>query len=206
METFNRKTHWEDIYGSKAITEVSWYESKPLTSLSLITEAKRSKEAKIIDVGGGDGFLVDCLLDLGYKNLTVLDISSKAIERAKIRLKNRASQVQWIISDITSFQPSQKFDLWHDRAAFHFLTTDEEINKYIEIASEAISRGGTLILGTFSLTGPLKCSGIEIKRYDINMIQQKFQNTFELENSFQIDHPTPFGTEQNFLFCRFVRK
>ncbi len=163
MENLNRLNHWEHIYQTKALNEVSWYQPKPETSLSFFTELQVSPEAKILDVGGGDSFLVDYLLDLGYLDLTVLDISATAIERAKSRLGERAKQVKWIVSDILDFVPQVRYDVWHDRAAFHFLTEEKEVERYVETAAQGIADNGVLILGTFSENGPKKCSGILIQ-------------------------------------------
>lgn len=206
MESFDRKKHWENIYQTKELTEVSWFQPTPETSLNLIRTAAILKNEKIIDIGGGDSFLVDHLLDLGYEDITLLDISKSAIERAKKRLGERAKRVKWIISDITKFIPSEKYDCWHDRAAFHFLTEENEIDQYVKTASECINEDGSLILGTFSDKGPEKCSGIPIKQYTEKSLENKFSTTFEKIDCRIIDHQTPFDTTQNFIFCRFKKK
>lgn len=206
MTEFDRKSHWEKIYITKALEEVSWHQPIPVTSLKFFTENNIPLDAKIIDIGGGDSFLVDNLLEMGYANLTVLDISTSAIERAKVRLKESASKVSWIVSDITEFQPQDSYDFWHDRAVFHFLTNESEIEKYRELVANAVISNGTLAIGTFSENGPLKCSGIEIKRYSENELIACFENDFKVVEHFQTDHDTPFGTVQNFTFARFIRK
>lgn len=195
------KNHWENVYGTKQPHEVSWTQEKPETSLRLIANCKLPKTAKIIDIGGGDSTLVDCLMELGYTNLTVLDISEKAIERAKKRLGKMAEKVKWIVSDITEFQPTEKYAIWHDRATFHFLTEEAQIEKYQTLVKNFVS--DYLIMATFSANGPLKCSGLEIKQYSIEDLEHTFQNGFEKVEGFYEDHKTPFETIQNFVFVRF---
>lgn len=203
MINFNRKKHWENIYQTKNIDEVSWYQLKPKTSLSLIEKHVVDKSANIIDVGGGDSFLVDHLLALGYQNITVLDISDKAIEKVKNRLGNKANFVKWITADITTFVPSEEYDVWHDRAAFHFLTDKNEIGHYVGITTKNISKNGLLIFGTFSDKGPEKCSGIEIKQYSGQELESKFNVFYNKLECFTMNHKTPFDTIQNFVFCVF---
>lgn len=205
MENFDRTKHWENIYQTKQLTEVSWYQPTPETSLDMIQQTGILKDAKIIDIGGGDSFLADHLLDLGYEDISVLDISEAAIERAKKRLGERAKLVKWIVSDITRFNPSEKYDCWHDRAAFHFLTDENEIKQYVKTVSECISKGGDLIIGTFSDKGPEKCSGIPIKQYTENSLEKQFSGSFQKIDCNTIDHQTPFNTTQNFIFCRFKK-
>lgn len=161
------------------------------------------KNAKIIDVGGGDSKLVDFLLQGGYENITVLDISAKALEKAKIRLGKDAHKVKWIASDISDFQPMETYDLWHDRATFHFLTTKEQIEHYQSITSNFVSKN--LIIGTFSKDGPLKCSGLDIVQYDEHTLSKIFENSFLLMSCLISDHITPFETVQNFQFCSFKK-
>jgi len=206
METFNRKDHWENIYQTKGQQEVSWYQAKPETSLNFIVNSGLPLTAKIIDVGGGDGFLVDCLLELGYTDITVLDISVAAIEKAKARLGHKASDVKWIVSDITDFKPLEQYDLWHDRAVFHFLVNEDEIKSYTKRVSESINQDGTLIIGTFSEQGPKKCSGIEIRQYSEAALTAQFANGFMKTGSLTENHKTPFDTFQNFVFCVFRKQ
>jgi 2-polyprenyl-3-methyl-5-hydroxy-6-metoxy-1,4-benzoquinol methylase len=206
MKELDRKAHWENIYDSKSLKEVSWYQPVPQTSLDLIAKCNLRKDAKIIDVGGGDGFLVDHLIDLGYSDITVLDISEAAIDRAKKRLGQRSHNIQWIVADIASFNPEETYDLWHDRAAFHFLTRPEEIQHYLKMLDKGIATGGDLILGTFSEKGPLKCSGIEISQYSIRDMEQLLSEGFEVLTSMNVDHPTPFDTVQNFTFASFKKR
>lgn len=205
MKHFDRKNHWETIYRTKQLSEVSWYEPTPETSLDFLKQFKVPKTAKIIDVGGGDSFLVDHLLGKGFQNLTVLDISEAAIDRAKKRLGDLAHRVKWIVSDITQFQPAEQYDFWHDRAAFHFLTDEEDVTKYLDIAQKSIKPTGILVIGTFSELGPTKCSGIEIKHYSENSMTERFRGCFEKIKCITVDHKTPFGTIQNFVFCSFKK-
>ncbi len=206
MENLERKNHWENIYETKELAEVSWYQPNPVTSLDLILKFTASKSSKIIDVGGGDSLLVDYLLDLGYQNITVLDISETAINRAKKRLGNRAENVKWIVSDICTFVPVDNYDCWHDRATFHFLTKNTDINQYCKTVENNLSSSGIMIIGTFSEKGPLKCSGIEIKQYSEKSMIGLFQKNFEILNCFYIDHQTPFNSIQNFIFCCFKKR
>ncbi len=201
----SKKKHWENIYDTKKLNEVSWYQPVPETSLNFINSTEVSKHAQIIDIGGGDSFLADNLISLGYTNLSVLDISGNAIERAKKRLGENADEVTWVVSDVTDFKPSKTYDIWHDRAAFHFLTSREDIQKYLNTMESAIKPKGYLILGTFSENGPTKCSGIEIKQYSIEELKAAIPDSFKFIEGKNIDHPTPSGSLQNFTFCRFQK-
>ncbi|WP_366940323.1 class I SAM-dependent methyltransferase [uncultured Empedobacter sp.] len=162
------------------------------------------KTAKIIDVGGGESKLVDFLLEEGYENISVLDISANALEKAKKRLGDKAKKVNWIVADITEFEPTEQYDVWHDRAVFHFLTEDNDIKKYQDLVSQAVK--GKMVIGTFSTNGPLKCSGLEIKQNDEISLTSTFASDFEKIECFTIDHITPFDTIQNFIFCSFNKK
>jgi ubiquinone/menaquinone biosynthesis C-methylase UbiE len=206
MENFDRKQHWEKIYNTKELKDVSWYQPIPETSLAFMQELKVSKTAKIIDIGGGDSFLVDHLINAGYTDVTVLDISASALERAKTRLGENASKVKWIVSDASTFSPIEQYDFWHDRAAFHFLTDEKDINNYLEVMTKGIKPTGVLVLGTFSEQGPQKCSGIEIKQYSETSITDRLKNLFNKIKCITVDHKTPFDTIQNFIFCSFSRK
>lgn len=202
----DRKTHWEHIYGTKKFTEVSWYQSKPQVSLDYIAATGLEKDAAVIDVGGGDSYLVDYLLSDEYSDVTVLDISEKALEKAKERLEERSSEVTWIAADVAAFRPMKKYDIWHDRAAFHFLTESDDISNYIKNLEEGVQPGGYVILGTFSDKGPEKCSGIFIKQYSAEEMSKLLPDDFELLGCDNIDHTTPTGAVQNFTFCRWRRK
>lgn len=200
----DKKAHWEHIYDVKTPQEVSWTQEKPETSLNFIQSFSVDKTAKIIDVGGGESKLVDFLLEEGYENVSVLDISANALEKAKKRLGDRAKKVNWIIADITEFEPTEQYDVWHDRAVFHFLTEDNDIKKYQDLVSKAVK--GKMVIGTFSTNGPLKCSGLEIKQNDEISLTSTFAADFEKIECFTIDHTTPFDTIQNFIFCSFNKK
>jgi len=204
FEQQDYKNHWENVYETKNPDEVSWTQKVPKTSLGLIEETSKDKSSTIIDVGGGDSNLVDFLLEKGFENISVLDISAKALEKAKTRLGTQAEKIDWIITNITEFKPNTTYDIWHDRAAFHFLTKEEEIKKYAEIVKNAVS--DTLIIGTFSVNGPQKCSGLPIVQYDEDHLKEIFSQSFELVKSFTEDHITPFNTVQNFIFCQFKKK
>jgi 2-polyprenyl-3-methyl-5-hydroxy-6-metoxy-1,4-benzoquinol methylase len=203
MVAFDRKKHWENIYQTKELKDVSWFQPTPETSLDFFKQFHVSTEAKVIDIGGGDSLLVDHLLDLGYRDISVLDISEAAIERAKKRLGERANKAKWIVADASTFKPTEKYDFWHDRAAFHFLTDEQEITQYLETARNAINPAGVLVIGTFSEQGPTKCSGIEIKQYSESSMTDRLKNFFEKIKCITVDHKTPFETIQNFVFCSF---
>ncbi len=205
MKNFDRKKHWESIYLNKKPDEVSWFQPVPATSLNFVEQFQLPLTTKIIDIGGGDSYFVDCLLEWGYSDVTVLDISEKAIEKAKKRLGVKARMVKWIIADAADFQPTEKYDFWHDRAAFHFLTNETEIKNYLKTVKEHIRPSGYLVIGTFSMQGPEKCSGIEVKRYSEQSMTDRLKDFFEKIRCITIDHKTPFNTIQNFIFCSFRR-
>lgn len=200
----SRRAHWDRVFATKSSEEVSWTQEIPRTSLDMIRSAGLDKSAKIIDIGGGDSRLVDYLLDEGFLNVTVLDISAEALEKAKTRLGKRASNVHWIVSDILNFQPTQAYDLWHDRAAFHFLTQPDQIEAYKGLVNQFVE--GHLVLGTFAETGPKKCSGLEIRQYSEESMESIWRESFEKLECIQEKHTTPFDTSQDFTFCHFLRK
>ena len=199
----DRKNHWETVYKTKNPDEVSWTQDVPQTSLDFIRSFKLDKRAKIIDVGGGDSKLVDFLLYEGFENITVLDISGKAIERAKKRLGGSAKKIKWIECDIVEFEPKETYHIWHDRAAFHFLTSSEQIEKYKALTRKAVKN--YMVLGTVSENGPKKCSGLDIKQYNETQMEATFNGFDKIECKTE-DHTTPFGTTQHFIFCSFKRK
>ena len=200
------KLHWDNVYYNKNENEVSWYQKIPKTSLDHIKSLNLNLDSKIIDVGAGESRLVDNLLDLGFNNIDVLDISKKSIEKAKNRLGEKSEKINWIVSDINDFVSNNKYDLWHDRAAFHFLKDSSQINNYVELANSSLNSKGKIILGTFSCNGPLKCSGLEISRYNSSSINEIFKKHFILLNHRISIHPTPFDTFQEFLFAVFEKK
>jgi 2-polyprenyl-3-methyl-5-hydroxy-6-metoxy-1,4-benzoquinol methylase len=206
MAIDNSKMHWENVYQNKNLEDASWYQPTPNTSLAFFETFKVPKNAKIIDVGGGDSLLVDHLLALGFNNISVLDISETAIQKAKKRLGHKASQVKWIVANVAEFVPTEKYDFWHDRATFHFLTYKNEVDKYIETINQNIEPNGRLVIGTFSENGPSKCSGIEIKQYSKKTLVQTVGQYFKKIKCFTENHTTPFATVQNFVFCSFLKK
>jgi trans-aconitate methyltransferase len=201
MET--RKEHWEKVYASKHPLELSWTEELPKTSLEFLHSFNLPKSAAIIDIGGGDSKLVDYLLDEGFENISVLDISETAIEKSKQRLGEKAKKVKWIVGDVTEFRPTENYNCWHDRATFHFLTTKEDMNSYLEAARQAVT--GFMVIGTFSDKGPKKCSMLDVHRYTEAELQKQLKNGFEKIKCITENHITPFKTIQNFLFCSFKR-
>ena len=201
----NLKEHWETIYKTKQPNEVSWTQEVPAVSLEFIHKFNIPKSAKIIDIGGGDSKLVDFLLAEGYTDISVLDISEAAILRAKERLGKESYKVKWIVCDILDFMPVEKYDVWHDRAAFHFQTDADKIEMYLKIVKNAAD--GMVIIGTFSVDGPQKCSGLEIKQYDEDGMKEKFEKSdFKNIECKREDHFTPSGAVQNFVFCSFIKK
>jgi hypothetical protein len=199
------KNHWDKIYRTKRPEQVSWTEEVPWVSLEFIHNFHLPKTARIIDIGGGDAKLVDFLLSENFQDITVLDISGKALERARQRLGSNATKVKWIERDIIEFAPDTAFDLWHDRATFHFLTTDEQITKYLTIAKLSVRQSGYAVIGTFSSNGPERCSGLPVRQYSEQALAGELSNGFEKLKCITEDHITPFHTKQNFLFCSFRR-
>lgn len=202
----DRKSHWDEVYSSRKPDEVGWYQADPQPSLSLIAATGAGTDASVIDVGGGASILVDKLLERGFIRLTVLDISAAAIEAVKARLGALAAEVKWVSLDITRFEPPQKYDIWHDRAVFHFLTDAADRRRYLDTASRALDPGAHLIIATFAPDGPTECSGLEVVRYSPESLQQEVGRNFSLAESFAQAHVTPSGGTQHFVFCRFVRQ
>ena len=201
----SRKKHWNDLYASKKIEEVSWYQKVPQTSLDFILNSNILKHDPIIDIGGGDSFLVDFLLDNNFTDITVLDISAIAISRAKNRLGPRADDVNWIVSDICNFNISREYALWHDRAVFHFMKEPDEINHYSQVVVKGIADNGKLILGTFSEKGPEKCCALNVIRYSTSELCTLFSKNFTCETKLNTIHRTPFGKEQAFSFVELIK-
>jgi 2-polyprenyl-3-methyl-5-hydroxy-6-metoxy-1,4-benzoquinol methylase len=196
------KAHWEKVYATKAPDAVSWYRRHLETSLALIERAVPVRSASIIDVGGGESTLVDDLLFRGYTNITVLDISQAAIDVTKSRLRSAADQVHWIVGDITEIELEQRvYDLWHDRAVFHFLTAPDQRAVYVRQVARSIRPGGHIIVSAFGPEGPSKCSGLEVMRYDAESLHREFGVRFRLVESSTELHRTPFETTQQFVYC-----
>ncbi len=201
-----RKSHWEQVYRDRDPDRVSWYQPYPTVSMALIQSTGLPPEARILDVGAGASVLVDCLLDAGYQQPAVLDVSGAALEAARRRLGERADAVEWYEHDVIGFQPPHPFDLWHDRAVFHFLTDESDREQYRRTLARALAPGGRLVIGTFAADGPLRCSGLEVARYDAAALAAAFGTDFELVDSVRDVHVTPAGAEQAFTFCVMHRR
>lgn len=198
----NVSEHWERIYSTKEPDAVSWYRPHLDMSLALIERAASSRSASIIDVGGGESTLVDDLLERGYRDVTVFDISQTALEVTKKRLGTAAKQVHWIAADVTQASLAlESYDVWHDRAVFHFLTKQEQRIVYVQQVAHAVKPGGYVIVSTFGPEGPIKCSGLDVVRYDAEGLHEQFGKRFSLLDSAKELHQTPFGTTQQFLYC-----
>ncbi len=196
------RTHWEQIYGSKRATEVSWYQSEPAVSLALIRKFVPDRGSAIIDIGGGASTLVDRLLDSDYRSVTVLDISAEALGQAQTRLAERAELVTWVEANVLEEPlPPAGFDFWHDRAVFHFLTQASDRRRYIEQVHRAVRVGGHVAVATFAPDGPTQCSGLEVLRYDPSELHAEFGADFRLLQSEREEHTTPTGAVQPFTYC-----
>jgi len=206
MEVSARKSHGEKIYSTKQPNQVSWFQQTPSTSINLIKVLNLPSSTKIFDNGGGDSKLVDHLLEMGFQNITVLDISLHALQRARNRLGGKAKKIKWVVADEAYCNPDEQYDLWHDRAAFHFLINETEIRNYVDIITSCIKPGGYFIVGTFSEQGPKKCSGLDVHQYSESSMTELLKDSFDKINCQTIDHYTPFNTVQNFLFCTFRKK
>lgn len=200
------RTHWEGVYEARPYTEVSWYQASPGLSLRLIGNAGIGRDEAIIDVGGGASTLVDNLLTEGYRDITVLDLAEQALDQARSRLGERENSVNWLVSDATEFVPEREYALWHDRAVLHFFTDEEQRDRYVEVLRKALPVGGHLVLATFGPGGPLKCSGLEIRRYNVDRLQELLGQGFELQEHTTEQHDTPAGATQEFLYSRWTRR
>ncbi|MBV8699046.1 class I SAM-dependent methyltransferase [Bradyrhizobium sp.] len=200
------QAHWEAVYSHKGDQEVSWFQENPEPSLELIAHAGATPASGIIDIGGGASRLVDALLSRGFKNLSVLDLSEAALAKARARLGESATKVRWIAADVTTWQPEARYDLWHDRAAFHFLTEPEGQRAYVERLKLALRGGGHAIIATFALDGPEKCSGLPVARHSAETIGALLGAEFASVDTRRHEHTTPWGSVQKFQFSTFVRK
>jgi trans-aconitate methyltransferase len=205
MKNTDRQAHWQNVYAMKAEKEVSWFQENPAPSLDLIAATGIRTDADIIDVGGGASRLVDSLLERGFHRLAILDLSANALEKAKKRLGRSADGIDWIAADVTTWQPSRLYDLWHDPAAFHFLTEAADRDAYVARLKKAVHAGGNVIIATFAPDGPERCSGLPIVRYDSEAVAAALGPEFELIDSRRHDHVTPGGNMQRFQFSRFLR-
>lgn len=201
----DRKDHWERVYQKLLPDEVGWYQAYPERSLQLINDTSIGTDGRIIDVGGGTSSLTRHLLDKGYRNLTVLDISGNSIEKAKLQLGEKSSNVNWVEADITSYEFKEKYDVWHDRAVFHFLTKTEDRKKYKNALNQALNLNGNLIIATFSLDAPPKCSRLPVARYSPETLKKELGQNFKPVETYEEEHVTPLGVSQGFIYCRFVR-
>lgn len=199
------KNFWDDIYTRKSEEDVSWFQATPIKSLELLAELGLKPIDSVIDIGGGDSRLADHLLSKGFKDITILDISSVALNKARARLGDRAKLVKFVASDVTKFQPNKRYKLWHDRATFHFLTKVEDVEAYLKVASRSVKPGGYLIVSTFSKTGPEKCSGLPIVQYSDTDLKSLFAKYFSNIKCFEDTHITPWGANQNFVYCGFTK-
>jgi SAM-dependent methyltransferase len=198
----DRQEHWENVYGTKAADAVSWYRPHLETSLSWVERFAPDRDARVIDVGGGESTFADDLIARGYQRVTVLDISKTALEASQARLRSAAAGMEWIAADITRAElPSGAYDIWHDRAVFHFLTAAEDRAAYRERVRRSLRRGGHVIIATFGPEGPLKCSALEVCRYDADSLRRELGDEFRMVESLTEIHQTPFGTSQQFVYC-----
>ena len=200
-----RRAHWQRVWRQSPSDDVGWYQEMPEPSLGLILGALPDRRAAILDVGGGDSRLTDHLLAAGYRDLSVLDVAPAALERARSRLGGRAARVRWIEADVTGFEPGRVYDLWHDRAVFHFLTGAEDRTAYRRALLAALAAGGQVLISTFSSSGPRRCSGLDVVRYSRESLAAELGPELRLRESLETAHRTPTGAEQSFLTCRFTR-
>lgn len=201
----SNKDHWEKIYSTKEIDGVSWYQETPTTSLDIIDSLKLNLNASIIDIGAGKSFLADNLLDLGYNDITILDISRNALNEVTRRVEKKNHKIKCIESNVIDLSSDQKYDVWHDRAVFHFITNNQEREKYLDLLNSSLNKDGCLIIGTFSEDGPLKCSGLEVQRYSVKDLRELLKPNFKFIDGFKEIHDTPFNTSQSFTFCTFKK-
>jgi uncharacterized SAM-dependent methyltransferase len=203
---FDRIAHWQGVYATKAENEVSWFQENPAISIEMIERTTAARDAVIIDIGGGASRLVDALLNDGYRAISVLDLSATALELAKRRIGPASAQVEWIVADVTTWKPARQYEVWHDRAAFHFLNDPDDRQAYLTCLRSATAPGAQIIIGTFALDGPEKCSGLPVQRYDSESLADELGSSFELADTRVESHKTPWNSSQSFQFSRFRRR
>ncbi len=206
MNDVSRQRHWEDVYATKGESEVSWFQETPALSLELIRLVGAIQNSGIIDIGGGASRLADGLVSQGFEDVTVLDLSAAALASARSRIGDKANRVTWVAADVTTWEPSRTYDVWHDRAAFHFLTDPKDQAAYMARLRRALRPGGHAIIGTFALDGPERCSGLAVSRHDAASLAATLGSGFELIDSRRHEHITPWGTPQSFQFSTFRRE
>ncbi len=206
MSEASRRDHWENVYTGKGENQVSWFQETPALSLELIELAGAVQNSGIIDIGGGASRLADGLVAKGYEDVTVLDLSAAALAAARSRMGDKAGRVTWIAADVTTWEPSRSYDIWHDRAAFHFLTLPQDQAAYVARLRRALRPGGHAIIGTFALDGPERCSGLLVSRYDAGSLAATLGPGFELTDTRRHEHVTPWGATQKFQFSTFRRR
>jgi SAM-dependent methyltransferase len=203
MSDPGRRKHWDDVYRTKAERELSWFQARPDVSLQLLRQVGATQRSALIDVGGGASRLVDCVIRDGYDDVTVLDLSATALGRVQSRIGEAAKGVTWIVADVTTWEPARTYDVWHDRAALHFLTDAADQAAYAARLRRALRPGGHVIIGTFALDGPERCSGLPVQRYDASHLTALLGDGFELVDTRQHEHATPWGAVQKFQFSSF---
>jgi Methyltransferase domain len=201
----SREAHWNEVYATKAADKVSWFQARAAMSMRLIAASDASEESAIIDIGGGASVLIDQLLEADFGDVTVLDISERALRLTKDRLGSRAGEVHWIVSDVLAWTPARAYDIWHDRAVFHFLMEENERLAYRSVLAQGLRGGGTLILGSFAEDGPERCSGLPVQRWSADALARELGSEFRLIESLREDHRTPWGAVQPFTWARFMR-
>ena len=201
----DRKEHWDRVYSSKEPRELTWFQPRPESSLALIRRTGLGPDAGVLDVGAGTSLLTASLLGEGYHDLSVLDVSPKALEVCRTQMGDRAKDVRWLEADLTAFEPKRRWDLWHDRAVYHFLTEEADRVAYSDALGRALEPGGHLIIAAFDLQGPLRCSGLEVVRYSPESLLEAMGSDFTLRGSLQEAHPTPSGGTQSFMYAWFQR-
>ena len=206
MDSASRQAHWENVYNTKGENEVSWFQQDPAPSFELIIQAGATHGSAIIDIGGGASRLVDQLVERGFEDVAVLDLSGAALEAARKRLESRANRVHWVVADATAWEPAKAYDIWHDRAAFHFLTEEKDRAAYIARLTRGVKAGGHAIIATFALDGPEKCSGLPVARYDSASLAWTLGSKFQLVHTRRHEHATPWGSRQMFQFSVFRRE